>query len=145
MIENYSIRVFKNLIINNSKETNVKLVYWLKGNGDILINLKRYKMQTGSIALIMINDVYQINSEEQAITSLIEISAKDFMRFMTPGTSLLGGEINSENHTRISWLLKKLIELRCINQTQYMTIDKVIKYLCIELCSVDSNINDNEK
>lgn len=145
MIENYSIRVFKNLIINNSKETNVKLVYWLKGNGDILINLKRYKMQTGSIALIMINDVYQINSEEQAITSLIEISAKDFMRFMTPGTSLLGGEINSENHTRISWLLKKLIELRCINKTQYMTIDKVIKYLCIELCSVDSNINDNEK
>ena len=52
MIENYSIRVFKNLIINNSKETNVKLVYWLKGNGDILINLKDIKCKPVALHLL---------------------------------------------------------------------------------------------
>ena len=40
MIENYSVRIFQNLIINNSKESNIKLIYWLKGTGNMIVNLK---------------------------------------------------------------------------------------------------------
>jgi len=41
MIENYSVRIFQNLIINNSKESNIKLIYWLKGTGNMIVNLKK--------------------------------------------------------------------------------------------------------
>lgn len=139
MIENYSVRIFQNLIINNSKESNIKLIYWLKGTGKLVINLKKYVMHPGRVLLVMMNDVYQIKSENQAITCLIEVSTKDFLRFVTPRTRLVGGEIQTVNHSKITDLLTKLIELKCMNQTEEMMIDKVIKYLCIELCSISSD------
>lgn len=86
MIENYSVRIFQNLIINNSKESNIKLIYWLKGTGNMIVNLKKYEMWPGRVLLVMMNDVYQIKSENQAITCLIEVSTKDFLRFVTPRT-----------------------------------------------------------
>lgn len=139
MIENYSVRIFQNLIINNSKESNIKLIYWLKGTGKLVSNLKKYVMHPGRVLLVMMNDVYQIKSENQAITCLIEVSTKDFLRFVTPRTRLVGGEIQTVNHSKITDLLTKLIELKCMNQTEEMMIDKVIKYLCIELCSISSD------
>lgn len=58
MIENYSVRIFQNLIINNSKESNIKLIYWLKGTGKMFINLKEYELCPGRVLLVMMNDVY---------------------------------------------------------------------------------------
>ena len=87
----------------------------------------------------MMNDVYQIKSENQAITCLIEVSTKDFLRFVTHRTRLIGGEIPTSNYSKITDLLTKLIEIKCMNQTEEMMIDKIIKYLCIELCSIASD------
>ncbi|WP_270234081.1 hypothetical protein [Staphylococcus warneri] len=123
MIENYSVRIFQNLIINNSKESNIKLIYWLKGTGNMIVNLKKYEMWPGRVLLVMMNDVYQIKSENQAITCLIEVSTKDFLRFVTPRTRLIGGEIPTSNYSKITDLLTKLIEIKCMNQTEEMMID----------------------
>ena len=144
MIENYSVRIFQNLIINNSKESNIKLIYWLKGTGNMIVNLKKYEMWSGRVLLVMMNDVYQIKSENQAITCLIEVSTKDFLRFVTPRTRLIGGEIPTSNYSKITDLLTKLIEIKCMNQTEEMMIDKIIKYLCIELCSIASDEKGNQ-
>ena len=144
MIENYSVRIFQNLIINNSKESNIKLIYWLKGTGNMIVNLKKYEMWPGRVLLVMMNDVYQIKSENQAITCLIEVSTKDFLRFVTPRTRLIGGEIPTSNYSKITDLLTKLIEIKCMNQTEEMMIDKIIKYLCIELCSIASDEKGNQ-
>lgn len=144
MIENYSVRIFQNLIINNSKESNIKLIYWLKGTGKVFINLKEYELCPGRVLLVMMNDVYQIKSENQAIACLIEVSTKDFLRSVTHRTRLEGGEIQTANYSKIIDLIAKLIELKCINQTEEMMIDKVIKYLCIELCSIASDIKEKQ-
>lgn len=144
MIENYSVRIFQNLIINNSKESNIKLIYWLKGTGKMFINLKEYELCPGRVLLVMMNDVYQIKSENQAIACLIEVSTKDFLRFVTHRTRLEGGEIQTANYSKIIDLIAKLIELKCINQTEEIMIDKVIKYLCIELCSIASDIKEKQ-
>ena len=58
-------------------------------------------MWPGRVLLVMMNDVYQIKSENQAITCLIEVSTKDFLRFVTPRTRLIGGEIPTSNYSKL--------------------------------------------
>ena len=33
MIDNFSVKLLKNIKISSQKESNIKLIYWLKGSG----------------------------------------------------------------------------------------------------------------
>jgi len=45
MIDNFSVKLLKNTRIIKQKESNIKLIYWLKGSGKINLDLDTYNMK----------------------------------------------------------------------------------------------------
>lgn len=43
MIDNFSVKLLKNIKISSQKESNIKLIYWLKESGRVILNLKKFK------------------------------------------------------------------------------------------------------
>ena len=56
MINNFSVKLLKNIKISRQKESNIKLIYWLKGSGQITLNLDKFRMKTRDLMFIMLND-----------------------------------------------------------------------------------------
>lgn len=48
MIDNFSVKLLKNTRIVKQKESNIKLIYWLKGSGKINLDLDTYNMKKRS-------------------------------------------------------------------------------------------------
>lgn len=42
MIDNFSVKLLKNIKISRQKESNIKLIYWLKGSGVVNLNLDKF-------------------------------------------------------------------------------------------------------
>lgn len=81
MIDNFSVKLLKDIKISKQKESNIKLIYWLKGSGRVNLNLERFQMQERDLLFVMLNDIYSIESEEGAIVANIEIAFKDYLKF----------------------------------------------------------------
>ena len=44
MIDNFSVKLFKNIKISSQKESNIKLIYWLKGQ-ESNFKFKKFQMK----------------------------------------------------------------------------------------------------
>ena len=55
MIDNFSVKLLKNTRIVKQKESNIKLIYWLKGSGKINLDLDTYNMKKRDLVFIMLN------------------------------------------------------------------------------------------
>ncbi|RIO55385.1 AraC family transcriptional regulator, partial [Staphylococcus hominis] len=53
MIDNFSVKLLKNTRILKQKESNIKLIYWLKGSGKINLDLDTYNMKKRDLVFIM--------------------------------------------------------------------------------------------
>lgn len=81
MIDNFSVKLLKNTRIVKQKESNIKLIYWLKGSGKINLDLDTYNMKKRDLVFIMLNDLYSIEGETNSVIAIIEISFTDYLRF----------------------------------------------------------------
>lgn len=52
MIDNFSVKLLKNIKISRQKESNIKLIYWLKGSGVVNLNLDKFQMKSSERILL---------------------------------------------------------------------------------------------
>ncbi|GJF57556.1 helix-turn-helix transcriptional regulator [Staphylococcus argenteus] len=138
MTDNFSLHILKNMKVGNAKEANLKIVYWLQGTGVITINLQRYEVRANDVTIIMLNDLYQIESHEESVCCVVEISAKTYLRFMSTNCRVRGQLLSNDIGGTFRILLKYLIHNQ-VEQQVNITNDKLISYICVELMSLNTN------
>ena len=113
MIDNFSVKLLKNIKISSQKESNIKLIYWLKGSGRVILNLKKFQMKERDLLFVMLNDIYSIENEDGAIIASIEIAFKDYLKYADDFESSKSDKLQIK--------------------------DKLVKHLCVELGYLQRN------
>lgn len=148
MTDSFSLRIFKNLKVSSTKEANVKLVFWLKGRGQITINLQRYELYRQDIAIIMVNNLYEIESDDDGMCCVIDIPAKQYSQFTTSIRHVTGKKLTTEESVTLVSLIKYLIESLSERHSNLLLAEKLIKYICVEISDNDyaneSNMHLNQ-
>ncbi|EHJ09049.1 helix-turn-helix transcriptional regulator [Staphylococcus simiae] len=142
MTENFSLHIFKNMNIGSTKVTNIKLIYWLQGNGDIVINLQKYNVKRYDIALVTVNDLYQIKSSNNAICCILDIDMQFFLKFNMMSYDMTGQLISHKDRKVIKTLINYLISNHYIGNSIEVSNDKLLTYLCIELANLQLHVSN---
>lgn len=132
----FSVKLLQKLNTYGQKTVNVKLIYWVKGQGTIDINLKQYHMTEGDIVLLMLNDLYQIQSDDDAVTLVVDLSFKDYVKYASEYIDISGYKLSNIEKQQVLPILMNIIELECFNKADEQTTLKMIKHLCVELGSM---------
>lgn len=141
MTENFSLHIFKNMNIGSTKVTNIKLIYWLHGNGDIVINLQKYALKRYDIAFVTVNDIYQIKSSSNAICCIVDIDIQFFLKFKMMSVDMTGQLISYKDRKVIKTLINYLIRNHYIDNSIKELNGKILTYLCIELANLQLQVS----
>lgn len=133
MIDNFSVKLLKNIKISRQKESNIKLIYWLKGSGQVNLNLERFKMKDRDLLFVMLNDIYSIESEEDAVVVSIEIAFKDYLKYADDYIKSNGYKFASIERKQLEPFIIKLLEFESRKPFIPQIKDKLAKHLCVEL------------
>ena len=92
----------------------------MKGQGTIDINLKQYHM-TRDIVLLMLNDLYQIQSDDDAVTLVVDLSFKDYVKYASEYIDISGYKLSNIEKQQVLPILMNIIELECFNKADEQT------------------------
>ena len=133
MIDNFSVKLLKNTRILKQKESNIKLISWLKGSGKINLDLDTYNMKKRDLVFIMLNDLYSIEGETNSVIAIIEISFTDYLRFADDYIRQKGYKFSSIERKQLESFIINLLEFESRKPRLPHIRDKLVKHLCVEL------------
>ncbi|MBI5973332.1 helix-turn-helix transcriptional regulator [Staphylococcus caledonicus] len=145
MIDNFSVKLLKNIKISRQKESNIKLIYWLKGSGVVNLNLDKFQMQSSDLMFVMLNDLYSIDGEEDSFVVLIEIAFKDYLKFADDYIRLNGHKFSSIERRQLEPFIINLLEFESRKPHILHIKDKLVKHLCVELGYIQRKRRDSYK
>ena len=133
MIDNFSVKLLKNIKISSQKESNIKLIYWLKGSGRVILNLKKFQMKERDLLFVMLNDIYSIENEDGAIIASIEIAFKDYLKYADDYIKSNGYKFPSIERKQLEPFILNLLDFESSKSDKLQIKDKLVKHLCVEL------------
>ncbi len=139
MIDNFSVKLLKNIKISSQKESNIKLIYWLKGSGRVILNLKKFQMKERDLLFVMLNDIYSIENEDGAIIASIEIAFKDYLKYADDYIKSNGYKFPSIERKQLEPFILNLLDFESSKSDKLQIKDKLVKHLCIELGYLQRN------
>ena len=145
MIDNFSVKLLKNTRILKQKESNIKLIYWLKGSGKINLDLDTYNMKKRDLVFIMLNDLYSIEGETNSVIAIIEISFTDYLRFADDYIRQKGYKFSSIERKQLESFIINLLEFESRKPRLPHIRDKLVKHLCVELGYIQRKHRQNYK
>lgn len=145
MIDNFSVKLLKNTRIVKQKESNIKLIYWLKGSGKINLDLDTYNMKKRDLVFIMLNDLYSIEGETNSVIAIIEISFTDYLRFADDYIRQKGYKFSSIERKQLESFIINLLEFESRKPRLPHIRDKLVKHLCVELGYIQRKHRQNYK
>ena len=139
MIDNFSVKLLKNIKISSQKESNIKLIYWLKGSGRVILNLKKFQMKERDLLFVMLNDIYSIENEDGAINASIEIAFKDYLKYADDYIKSNGYKFPSIERKQLEPFILNLLDFESSKSDKLQIKDKLVKHLCVELGYLQRN------
>lgn len=139
MIDNFSVKLLKNIKISSQKESNIKLIYWLKGSGRVILNLKKFQMKERDLLFVMLNDIYSIENEDGAIIASIEIAFKDYLKYADDYIKSNGYKFPSIERKQLETFILNLLDFESRKSDKLQIKDKLVKHLCVELGYLQRN------
>ncbi len=139
MIDNFSVKLLKNIKISSQKESNIKLIYWLKGSGRVILNLKKFQMKERDLLFVMLNDIYSIENEDRAIIASIEIAFKDYLKYADDYIKSNGYKFPSIERKQLEPFILNLLDFESSKSDKLQIKDKLVKHLCVELGYLQRN------
>lgn len=139
MIDNFSVKLLKNIKISSQKESNIKLIYWLKGSGRVILNLKKFQMKERDLLFVMLNDIYSIENEDGAIIASIEIAFKDYLKYADDYIKSNGYKFPSIERKQLEPFILNLLDFESNKSDKLQIKDKLVKHLCVELGYLQRN------
>ncbi len=139
MIDNFSVKLLKNIKISSQKESNIKLIYWLKGSGRVILNLKKFQMKERDLLFVMLNDIYSIENEDGAIIASIEIAFKDYLKYADDYIKSNGYNFPSIERKQLEPFILNLLDFESSKSDKLQIKDKLVKHLCVELGYLQRN------
>lgn len=139
MIDNFSVKLLKNIKISSQKESNIKLIYWLKGSGRVILNLKNFQMKERDLLFVMLNDIYSIENEDGAIIASIEIAFKDYLKYADDYIKSNGYKFPSIERKQLEPFILNLLDFESSKPDKLQIKDKLVKHLCVELGYLQRN------
>lgn len=139
MIDNFSVKLLKNIKISSQKESNIKLIYWLKGSGRVILNLKKFQMKERDLLFVMLNDIYSIENEDGAIIASIEIAFKDYLKYVDDYIKSNGYKFPSIERKQLEPFILNLLDFESSKSDKLQIKDKLVKHLCVELGYLQRN------
>lgn len=139
MIDNFSVKLLKNIKISSQKESNIKLIYWLKGSGRVILNLKKFQMKERDLLFVMLNDIYSIENEDGAIIASIEIAFKDYLKYLDDYIKSNGYKFPSIERKQLEPFILNLLDFESSKSDKLQIKDKLVKHLCVELGYLQRN------
>lgn len=139
MIDNFSVKLLKNIKISSQKESNIKLIYWLKGSGRVILNLKKFQMKERDLLFVMLNDIYSIENEDGAIIASIEIAFKDYLKYADDYIKSNGYKFPSIERKQLEPFILNLLDFESRKSDKLQIKDKLVKHLCVELGYLQRN------
>lgn len=139
MIDNFSVKLLKNIKISSQKESNIKLIYWLKGSGRVILNLKNFQMKERDLLFVMLNDIYSIENEDGAIIASIEIAFKDYLKYADDYIKSNGYKFPSIERKQLEPFILNLLDFESSKSDKLQIKDKLVKHLCVELGYLQRN------
>lgn len=139
MIDNFSVKLLKNIKISSQKESNIKLIYWLKGSGRVILNLKKFQMKERDLLFVMLNDIYSIENEDGAIIASIEIAFKDYLKYADDYIKSNGYKFPSIERKQLEPFILNLLDFESSKSDKLQIKDKLVKHLCVELGYLQRN------
>ena len=139
MIDNFSVKLLKNIKISRQKESNIKLIYWLKGSGRVILNLKKFQMKERDLLFVMLNDIYSIENEDGAIIASIEIAFKDYLKYADDYIKSNGYKFPSIERKQLEPFILNLLDFESSKSDKLQIKDKLVKHLCVELGYLQRN------
>ncbi|KGF28179.1 MULTISPECIES: AraC family transcriptional regulator [Staphylococcus] len=139
MIDNFSVKLLKNIKISSQKESNIKLIYWLKGSGRVILNLKKFQMKERDLLFVMLNDIYSIENEDGAIIASIEIAFKDYLKYADDYIKSNGYKFLSIERKQLEPFILNLLDFESNKSDKLQIKDKLVKHLCVELGYLQRN------
>lgn len=139
MIDNFSVKLLKNIKISSQKESNIKLIYWLKGSGRVILNLKKFQMKERDLLFVMLSDIYSIENEDGAIIASIEIAFKDYLKYADDYIKSNGYKFPSIERKQLEPFILNLLDFESSKSDKLQIKDKLVKHLCVELGYLQRN------
>lgn len=139
MIDNFSVKLLKNIKMSSQKESNIKLIYWLKGSGRVILNLKKFQMKERDLLFVMLNDIYSIENEDGAIIASIEIAFKDYLKYADDYIKSNGYKFPSIERKQLEPFILNLLDFESSKSDKLQIKDKLVKHLCVELGYLQRN------
>lgn len=139
MIDNFSVKLLKNIKISSQKESNIKLIYWLKGSERVILNLKKFQMKERDLLFVMLNDIYSIENEDGAIIASIEIAFKDYLKYADDYIKSNGYKFPSIERKQLEPFILNLLDFESSKSDKLQIKDKLVKHLCVELGYLQRN------
>lgn len=139
MIDNFSVKLLENIKISSQKESNIKLIYWLKGSGRVILNLKKFQMKERDLLFVMLNDIYSIENEDGAIIASIEIAFKDYLKYADDYIKSNGYKFPSIERKQLEPFILNLLDFESSKSDKLQIKDKLVKHLCVELGYLQRN------
>lgn len=139
MIDNFSVKLLKNIKISSQKESNIKLIYWLKGSGRVILNFFKFKMKERDLLFVMLNDIYSIENEDGAIIASIEIAFKDYLKYADDYIKSNGYKFPSIERKQLEPFILNLLDFESSKSDKLQIKDKLVKHLCVELGYLQRN------
>ncbi len=139
MIDNFSVKLLKNIKISSQKESNIKLIYWLKGSGRVILNLKKFQMKERDLLFVMLNDIYSIENEDGAIIASIEIAFKDYLKYADDYIKSNGYKFPSIERKQLEPFILNFLDFESSKSDKLQIKDKLVKHLCVELGYLQRN------
>lgn len=139
MIDNFSVKLLKNIKISSQKESNIKLIYWLKGSGRVILNLMKFQMKERDLLFVMLNDIYSIENEDGAIIASIEIAFKDYLKYADDYIKSNGYKFPSIERKQLEPFILNLLDFESSKSDKLQIKDKLVKHLCVELGYLQRN------
>ncbi|AVH45863.1 AraC family transcriptional regulator [Staphylococcus haemolyticus] len=139
MIDNFSVKLLKNIKISSQKESNIKLIYWLKGSGRVILNLKKFQMKERDLLFVMLNDIYSIENEDGAIIASIEIAFKDYLKYADDYIKSNGYKFPSIERKQLEPFILNILDFESSKSDKLQIKDKLVKHLCVELGYLQRN------
>lgn len=139
MIDNFSVKLLKNIKISSQKESNIKLIYWLKGSGRVILNLKKFQMKERDLLFVMLNDIYSNENEDGAIIASIEIAFKDYLKYADDYIKSNGYKFLSIERKQLEPFILNLLDFESNKSDKLQIKDKLVKHLCVELGYLQRN------
>ncbi|MBK3946133.1 AraC family transcriptional regulator [Staphylococcus haemolyticus] len=139
MIDNFSVKLLKNIKISSQKESNIKLIYWLKGSGRVILNLKKFQIKERDLLFVMLNDIYSIENEDGAIIASIEIAFKDYLKYADDYIKSNGYKFPSIERKQLEPFILNLLDFESSKSDKLQIKDKLVKHLCVELGYLQRN------